>query len=50
MLALIMNSQPLGQVMEPTELTVVSTVDLFYVKDLEQAKSAFFKQFNSIYH
>ena len=47
---LTMNNQPLRQLMETTYLRVVLTYDLSCTKDIERAKSAFFKQFNSIYH
>ena len=45
-----MNNQPLRQVMDTTYLGVVLTDDLSCAKDVERAKLAFFKQFNSIYH
>ena len=45
-----MNNQPLRQVMDTTYSGVVLTDDLPCAKDVERAKSAFFKQFNTIYH
>ena len=45
-----MNNQPLSQVMETTHLVVVLTDDISCTKDVEWAKLAFFKHFNSIYH
>ena len=48
--SLTMNNQQLRQVMENTYLGVVLTDDLSCVRDVERAKLAFFKQFNSIYH
>ena len=48
--SLTMNNQPLRQVMDTTYLGVVLSDDLSCAKDVERAKLAFFKQFNSIYH
>ena len=45
-----MNNQPLRRVMDTTYLGVVLNDDLSCAKDVERAKLAFFKQFNSIYH
>ena len=45
-----MNNQSLKHVMETTHLGVVLTNDLSCANDVERAKSAFFKQFNSVFY
>ena len=45
-----MNNQQLRQVMETTYIEVVLTNYLSREKDVERAKLAFFKLFNSVYH
>ena len=46
--SLTMNNQPLRQLMDTTYFGAVLTDDLSCAKDVERAKLAFFKKFNSI--